>query len=299
MARIDQINSFCKVVELGSFSQAADTLKLSQPTISMQVKALEEEFGADLLHREGHKIIPTEDGRVVYDHLVRISGLYEKARQSLKKNRNDFSGSLVIGASSGPAEYPIPLILGQFKQEHPKAAITLQAGDSIEVIEKVANQTIEMGFVGTRRRDGNLIFEPYLQDSLVLVAASGHPAAQRARINFEDLQAIPLILQQPGSGATINLQEALSRVNLKISDLNLLLELGLQDSVKSAVLAGYGATIISELGVKKELESGQLKRIDVTGLDLMREIYVCTNRNVPLSRLAASFLEFAITHKHM
>lgn len=299
MARIDQINSFCKVVELGSFSQAANALKLSQPTISMQVKALEEEFGTELLHREGHRVIPTEDGLVIYEHLVRISALYEKARQSLKKNQNDFSGNLKVGASSGPAEYPIPLILGKFKQEHPKAAVTLQVGDSLEIIEKVTNQTIEMGFVGTRRRDGNLLFDPYLQDNLVLVAAGSHPAAQQARVNFNDLQTIPLILQQPGSGATINLQEALSRVNLKISDLNLLLELGLQDSVKSAVLAGYGATIISELGVKKELESGQLKRIEVSGLDLMREIYVCTNRNVPLSRLAASFLEFAITYKHI
>ncbi len=299
MARIDQINSFCKVVELGSFSQAAEALKLSQPTVSMQVKALEEEMGADLLHREGHKIVPTEDGRLIYDHFIKIIALYEKARQSLKKNQNNFRGSLVIGASSGPAEYPIPLILGKFKNDHPKAAIILQVGDSIEIIEKVANQAIEMGFVGTKRRDGNLVFEPYLEDNLVFVAAKNHPAVQKAHISFEELQSIPLILQQPGSGATINLQDALSSMNLKPSDLNIHLELGLQDSVKSAVLAGFGATIISELGVKKELEAGLLQQIEVSGLDLTREIYVCTNRNVPLSRLAASFLEFAISHKHI
>ena len=214
--RIDFLHSFCRVVELGSFKLAAESLKLSQPTISMQVKALEEDFGADLLHRDGHKILPTEDGQLVYDYFVKINALYEKARQSLNKSQNNYQGALVVGASSGPAEYPIPLILGQFKQEHQAASITMQVGDSVEIIEKVANQTIEMGFVGTRRRDGNLVFEPYLEDNLVLVAVKSHPAAQKARIDFEDFQKIPLILQQPGSGATINLQEALSRVNFKI-----------------------------------------------------------------------------------
>ena len=299
MARIDQINSFCKVVELGSFSQAAEVLKLSQPTVSMQVKSLEEEFGAELLHREGHKIIPTEDGKLIYGHFIKISALYEKALQDLHKNKNNFCGNLVVGASSGPAEYPIPLILGKFKEEHPNALLTLLVGDSVEIIEKVAIQAIELGFVGAHRRDGNLIFEPFLEDPLVLVAARSHPAAQKDRINFEELRHIPLILQQPGSGATINLQEALARINLKTCDLNIRMELGLQDSVKSAVLAGYGATIISQLSVKNELAAGQMRRIDVDGLDLMRQIYICVNRNVPLSRLASSLLEFAKENKEI
>lgn len=297
--RLDFLQSYCRVVELGSFKLAAEALRLSQPTISMQVKALEEEFGADLLHRDGHKILPTEDGQIVYEQALKILALYEKARQALRKNQNNFLGSLMIGASSGPAEYPIPLIMGQFKQEHPKASVTLQAGDSIEIIERVANQAIEMGFVGTRRRDGNLVFEPYLEDSLALVAAPGHASTRQKCIQFEDLATLPLILQQPGSGATINLQEALSRVNLKLSDLRIHMELGLQDSVKAAVLAGYGATIISELGVKKELEAGSLVEIEVAGLDLKRQIFICMNRNVPLSRLATSFLQFAKEHKRI
>lgn len=297
MSRIDQMISFCRVVELKSFSLAAEALKLSQPTISMQIKALEDEFGVKLLHREGHHILPTEDGNLVYDNFLKITSLYEKARQAVHKNQNNFMGNLTIGASSGPAEYPIPMLLGMFKREHPLISITLQVGDSSEIIDKVFNQSIELGFVGTRRRDGNLVFEPYLEDNLVLVSSKDHPASKKSSITYQELCRIPLILQQPGSGATINLQEALASVRLKQSDLTIQMELGLQDSVKAAVLAGYGATIISELGVKKEIESGLLSKIDIVDLNLSRQIYICTNRSVPLSNLASEFLDFSITHK--
>ncbi len=292
MARIDQMISFCRVVELKSFSLAAEALKLSQPTISMQIKALEEEFDVKLLHREGHHILPTEDGNLVYDSFLKITSLYEKTFQAVQKNQNNFMGNLIVGASSGPAEYPIPILLGMFKREHPQISITLQVGDSSEIIDKVFNQSIELGFVGTRRRDGNLVFEPYLEDNLVLVSAKDHPAAKRSCITYQELCRIPLILQQPGSGATINLQTALASVRLNKSDLTIQMELGLQDSVKAAVLAGYGATIISELGVKKEIESGLLSKIDIVDLNLSRQIYICTNRGVPLSNLANEFLKF-------
>jgi DNA-binding transcriptional LysR family regulator len=297
MPRIDQMISFCRVVELKSFSLAAEALKLSQPTISMQVKALEDEFKVKLLHREGHHILPTEDGVLVYDHFIKISALYEKARQAVNHNQNNFSGSLVIGASSGPAEYPIPILLGMFKRLHPKTSIILQVGDSIEIIDKVASQSIELGFVGTHRRDGSLVFETYMEDNLVLVVGKDHPSSGKKIITYGELCRIPLILQQPGSGATINLQEALSGVHLKLSDLTITMELGLQDSVKAAVLAGFGATIISEMGVKKEIETGLLKKIDIIDLNLSRQIYMCSNRGVPLSNLANEFLNYSIAHK--
>ncbi|MDK2979819.1 MAG: LysR family transcriptional regulator, transcriptional activator of the cysJI operon [Chloroflexota bacterium] len=299
MARIDQLLSYCTVVELKSFSLAAERLGLTQPTISLQIKALESEFGSVLLHRESHHILPTSEGQIVYDNSLKILALYEKTRQAVYHKRSDFSGTLTIGASSGPADYPIPLLLGKFKSEHPECAINLQVGDSSEIIDKVFKQSLELGFVGTRRRDGNLYFEPYLEDKLVLVAAKGHPIAEKKRISFEELVKVPLIVQQPGSGITINLQDALSAGGLNYSDLNILMELGLQDSVKSAVAAGYGAAIISSLGTKKEIESGMLQEIEVEGLDLYRQIFICYNRMLPLTNITKEFLAFAIRNKDL
>jgi DNA-binding transcriptional LysR family regulator len=297
MTRIDQLVSFCSIVELKSFSLAAEKLGLTQPTISLQIKALENDFGVSLLHRESHHILPTEEGKILYNSALKMLAQYEKARQEITSKQGNFKGSLTIGASSGPAENPVPLLMGNFKQQHPNAAISLQVGDSSEIIDKVFTQAIELGFVGTRRRDGNLVFEPFLDDKLVLVTSKDHDLAKQKKLSFEELREIPLILQQPGSGATINLQQALNSAGLKMRDLNVLMELGLQDSVKTAVLAGYGATIISSLGIKKEIESGSLVEIEIEDLDLYRKIYLCYNRLAPLSNLGKEFLSFAIQNK--
>jgi DNA-binding transcriptional LysR family regulator len=299
MTRLDQLLSFCTVVELKSFSLGADRLGITQPTISLQIKALEEEFGTELLHRESHHILPTAAGKIVYENSLKILSIYEKARQAVYDNQKSFNGKLTLGASSGPADYPIPLLLGKFKQEHPECTINLKVGDSSEIIDKVFNQSLELGFVGTKRRDGNLYFEPYLEDKLALVVASSHPLTKKESISFQELRKIPLIMQQSGSGATINLQKALIASGLNLSDLNILMELGLQESVKSAVLAGYGAAIISSLGIKKEIEAGILKEIQIEGLDLYRQIFICYNRTLPLSNITKEFLAFAIQNKDL
>ena len=297
MPRIEQIVSFCKVVELGSFSLAAKSLILSQPTVSMQIKNLEEEIGSNLLHRDGQKIILTEDGRKVYPEFLRISASYEKAQQAITATNQKLRGDLFIGASSGPAENPLPTFLGKFKQENKYAEVHLVVGDSSEIIDKVAAEVIELGYVGTKRRDGQLRFEEFATDNLVLAISPKHPALKKRRINIDELSQFPLVLQQAGSGATIQLQEVLSRANIRFSELNIFLELGLQSSVKAAVLEGFGATIISELGIKKELMLGELVKVDIEDIDLSRQIYVCRNRNLPLSNLAEEFLEFSKTHQ--
>ena len=299
MARIDQLISFCKVVDMNSFSIAAEALSLSQPTVSLQVKSLEEEYGVKLLHRDGHKILPTEDGQFVYDHLIKMIALFNRSKQGVRKNQENYKGSLQIGASSGPGKYPIPIILAQFQKEHPNARVILQVGDSNEIMDKVANQSLEIGFVGTKRRDGNLKFNPYLEDTLILVAAKNYSFARGGSITFQELQKIPLIIQQPGSGATAILKKALSEVHLRLTDLNIILQMGLQDSVKTAVVAGYGATIISALGVTKEIETGQLQKISTEVLDLHRQIHICHNREVPLTNLARNFIKYAIRYKNI
>ncbi len=297
MARIDQLISFCKVVDMNSFSIAAETLGLSQPTISLQVKSLEEEYGVKLLHRDGHKILPTEDGQFVYNHLIEMIALFERSKHGISNNQKNYKGSLQIGASSGPGEYPIPIVLALFQKEHPDARVILHVGDSNEIMDKVANQSLEVGFVGTKRRDGNLTFSPYLEDTLILVAAKNYSFVRGGSITYEELQKIPLIIQQPGSGATAILKKALSEVHLRLTDLNIILQMGLQDSVKAAVLAGYGATIISALGVIKEIETGQLQKISAEVLDLRRQIHICHNREVPLTNLARNFIKYAIKYK--
>ena len=115
MARIDHLKSFCLIAELHSFSLAAETVSLSQPALSQQVKALEEEYQTELLHRKGNRITLTEDGHIVYDYALRMIALYDHSIEEVLPHKKKLYGALLIGASSGPGEFPVPVLLGMFK----------------------------------------------------------------------------------------------------------------------------------------------------------------------------------------
>lgn len=297
MPRLEELETFCRVVEQKSFSRAAELLGISQPAVSLQVKALEAEYKAVLLHREGYEVLPTEHGRAVYDTACQILKLYEQSRQEVSSSSEKLEGTLQVGASSGPGESLVPLLLGRFKQRYPAVAIAMRVADSREIVDAVFNHQIEIGFSGSFRRDRHLLFETYLKDELILVTAPNSPLAARGQISFEELAAVPLILQQQGSGATTVLQDVLREQGLQLNQLNVIMELGLQVSAKAAVRAGFGATIISRLGVRDELQQGTLVQVAVDGLELYRDIYLCYNRSTPLTNLGRVFLDFAVQYK--
>ncbi len=293
MIRLDELMALRKVIELRSFSRAAESLGLSQPAVSLQIKSLESEYGVELLHRDGFEIMPTEGGEIVYDFACQMLNLYENSRQQIRELMGSAGGRLIIGSSSGPGEYLLPLILGQFKAEHPQVEISLRVGDSKEIIDQIVQHRLELGVVGSRRRDRHLNFETFINDQLVLVVYPTHPWASRKSISYKELLQVPLILQQHGSGATEALYQALSEYDLNLNDLNITMELGLQDSTKAAVRAGLGITIISKLGVIQELKEGVLIEIPVEGLELGRDFYSVYRRTSPLTQLARALLVFA------
>jgi DNA-binding transcriptional LysR family regulator len=257
------------------------------------VKSLETEYGVELLHRDGFEIIPTESGRIVYESACQIVDLYAQSRQQVRELSGKLDGKLLIGASTGPGEYLLPLLLGQFKALHPQVAITLRVGDSSEIIDCILKHQLDVGFVGTSRRDRHLHFEPFIHDQLVLVVHPDHQWADCSSISYKELLEAPLILQQHGSGATAVLCGALGEYDISASDLNVVMELGLQESTKAAVRSGLGMTIISRLGVIEELTRGVLVEVPVEGVKLQRDFYVVYRRTTPLTNLARAFVEYA------
>lgn len=293
MPRLEELATLCKVIEQKSFSRAAEILGLSQPAVSLQIKSLEAEYGTELLHRDGFEIVPTESGQAIYNMSCQILELHERAKQQIHRLNHNISGTLLIGSSAGPGEYLLPLLLGQFKSRYPTVDVVLQVSDSSEIINQILKHQLEVGFVGTSRRDRHLHFEPFIQDELVLVVYPDHPWVGRRSISHEELLQEPLLLQQHGSGATISLYEALNEYNININQLNIFMELGLQESTKAAVRAGLGVTIISKLGVIEELARGVLVKIPIAGIKLERNFYVVHRRASPLTSLARAFLQFA------
>lgn len=297
MARIDHLKSFCLIAELHSFSLAAESISLSQPALSQQVKTLEEEYQTELLHRKGNRITLTEDGRIVYDYALKMIALYDHSIEEVQPHKKMLNGVLLIGASSGPGEFPVPVLLGMYKQLHPEVNISLKVGDTNEIIDLVLNQSLELGFVGSQHRDSHLIFKPFFNDEMVLVLAPAHELAKKGVISLDEFLTIPLILQQQGSGVRDTFIESLKNQGINQSDLNIFLELGLQDSAKSAVMAGFGGTVISKLGGVSELMSGQLVEVKIQNLDFSRPQVLCFNRMLPLSNIASDFIKFADANK--
>ena len=201
--RISSLLTYCTIVEVGSFSRAAQRLGITQSAVSQQIKRLEKDYGTRLLHRNGTTVIPTEDGKIFYEYATRIVNLFQRSRQAIREAANEeLTGSLMIGASTGLGEYFLPTALARFKAEHPGVHLAMHVGDSDEILDRVLQHRLEIGVVGTTRRDQHLNFDLFAHDRLVLVVSPTHDISKHRSLTLDQLKGVPLILQQPGSGAT-------------------------------------------------------------------------------------------------
>jgi DNA-binding transcriptional LysR family regulator len=287
-----QLQAFCAVVQKKSFSQAADQLGVTQPAVSLQVRALEERVGRTLLDRSGRRVEPTEAGQRLYRSAQRMLALEEQLLDEVAADDARLAGTLAIGASTGPGAHLVPLLLCEFQREHPDLRVSLSIWDTQTVIERVGDRQLEVGVVGALRRHRSLEFEPLFRDEIVLAVPPGHPAAG-GTISVDDLKKETLIVMQEGAGVRQVVEEELRRAGLRLRGLEPKLELGLQESVKSAVAAGYGVSFISRTAIEGELTAGRLAAAQVEGVEPSRQIYLVRARGRSMTRAAEAFLAFA------
>jgi DNA-binding transcriptional LysR family regulator len=287
-----QLQAFCAVVEKKSFSQAAEQLGVTQPAVSLQVRALEERLGQTLLDRSGRRVEPTEAGRRLYRSAQRMLALEEQLMEEVAADDGRLAGTLSIGASTGPGAHLVPLLLCEFQRDHPDLHVALSIWDTQMVIDRVADRQLEVGVVGALRRHRSLEFEPLVRDQIVLAVPPGHPAAD-GTISVEDLKQETLIVMQEGAGVRQVVEEELRRAGLRLRGVEPKLELGLQESIKSAVAGGYGVSFISKTAIEGELAAGRLAAAQVEGIEPARQIYLVRARGRSMTRAAEAFVEFA------
>jgi len=288
-----QLVAFCAVVERSSFSQAAEHLGVTQPAVSLQVRALEKRLGTQLLDRSGRRVEPTEAGLRLYRGAQRLLALEGQILDEvLTEATGDLVGTLSLGASTGPAAIVVPQLLCEFQRGHPSVRVVLEVHDTRSVVELVADRRLELGIVGATPRHRAVRFEPFSEDEVVLVCPAGHRFAGRT-VDVHDLASETLIVMQEGAGVRRIVEDELRRLGVRLRELDVRLELGLQESVRSAVLAGYGVTFISRAAVVAELEAGSLAEARVEGMDGRREISIAVGTGRAQSRVAQAFVEFA------
>jgi DNA-binding transcriptional LysR family regulator len=288
-----QLAAFCAVVERRSFSQAAERLRLTQPAVSLQVRALEKRLGTKLFDRSGRRVEPTEAGWRLYRGAQRLLALEEQMVSDVASSaEGELEGELVIGASTGPAAIVLPVLLCEFQLKHPRTSIALTVSDTHSVVEHVATRQLELGIVGASRRHRGVRFEPFFSDQVILACPPGHRFAGRT-VTLDELRGETLVLMQEGAGVRQIVEDALRKRSIRLRDLDVKLELGLQESVRRAVEAGYGVTFISRAAIESNLEAGTLAGARVEDLELTREISLATAVGRARSRVATAFLEFA------
>jgi DNA-binding transcriptional LysR family regulator len=291
-----QLAAFCAVVERKSFSQAAERLGVTQPAVSLQIRSLEQRLGRQLLDRSGRRVEPTEAGLRLYASAQRLLAAEESLLEDLAAgDEGVVSGTLELGASTGPGGTVVPVLLCEFQRQHPELRIRLSVYDTQTVVDQVADRQFELGIVGAGRRHRGVVFEPFFRDEVVLACPAKHRFAGKT-ITLDQLKDEPLIVMQEGAGVRQVIEDELRKAGTRLRDLDVRLELGLQESVRSAVLAGHWVTFISRLAIEADLEAGRIATARVRGLDPVREIFVARAGGRSETRAARAFLAFAREH---
>ena len=288
-----QLAAFCAVVERKSFSQAAERLGVTQPAVSLQVRSLEKRLGRELLDRSGRRVEPTEAGLALYRGAQRLLALEGQLLEELEAGgEGELGGTLQVGASTGPGSTVVPVLLCEFQRANPGVAISLSISDTQSVVDRVADRELELGVVGAARRHRGVVFEPFFRDEVVLATPPDHRFAG-STISLDELREEPLIVMQEGAGVRQVIEDELRRAGTRLRDLEPRLELGLQESARSAVAAGYGVTFISRAAIEADLAAGTLAVARVKGLDPARQISLVRSTGRSPTRAGEAFVAFA------
>lgn len=253
-----RLQVFHTVARLLSFTKAADTLHMTQPAVTFQVRQLEEHFNTRLFDRTHNRISLTEAGRLVYEYADRIFEQYAEMENAVREITGEISGNLIIGASTTIAEYMLPALLGDFKAKVPEITVHLKVANTDGIVSMVENNVIDLGVVEAPVSNKNLAVEVCRVDQLVVVVPTSHPLTKQKSVSLEQLMEYPFICREEGSGTREVIGDYLQARGVSGNDLKISMELGSPEAIKGAVEAGMGITILSRATLLKELRIGSL-----------------------------------------
>lgn len=290
-----RLQVFSTVARLLSFTKAAEALHMTQPAVTFQIRQLEDYFNTRLFDRTHNRISLTTAGHLVKNYADQIISLYSEMDNEVRKLTGDVLGPLVLGASTTIGEYVIPSILGQYQNKFPDVAVRLHVANTEGVLHMVESNEIDIGIVEGPVSNKNLVSRVCWNDELVIVTPPGHALVSAGPVNVEEVVKYPFISREEGSGTREVILEYLQSAGLDMSDLNLTMEFGSPESIKSAVSAGLGISILSIATLDKELELGRLAKVSLDP-PLKRPFSIVYQRQKFRLRAMDEFLEFTEAH---
>jgi len=287
---------FRAVAEHLSFRKAAESLYLTQPAVSSQIKALEEDLGVILFDRSGSGVRMTPAGESLLKYALDSSRLLLEARQTLSHFTGTQSGALSLGASTTIAQYVLPRLLSEFCACNPRVCPTLISGNTEEIVEALEDEKIALGFIEGPPRSRDVTLDPFLEDELVLLVPAGHEWAERTHIAPKELTTVPLLMRERGSGTRHIIELALERHHIRRSSLQVVMELDSTEAIKSAVEAGLGVGFVSRWAIAKDVRLGPAFRImEIKGIRFRRQFLVISRKTPELAGPPAEFRNFVLS----
>lgn len=288
---LSQLRTLIAVIEHGSFSDAARSLGVTQPAVTMQMQALEADIGATLLDRRYRKVELTEAGAALLPYARHVLAELERARESIEALSQTVTGRVTIAASTTPGQYILPRELGGFLRRYPEAGVTLRVYDTSDVVARVESGDADLGMIGAEVHGARVAYEPLGHDDMVLICPPDHRLARRKNVRFTELVDEPFIVREQGSGTRMVAEDAIKRSGVDPAELRVVMELGTNEAILSAVEGGMGIGIVSSWVARKALELGTVAEVPGAGFPLARPLFLVQPRRA-LSRVSAALVAY-------
>lgn len=290
----NQLHTFIIAAETLNFSRAAERLHLSQPSITQQIRSLEAHFGEPLFSRVGNRLSLTEAGQVLLPVARQIVAVSLRAEEMMEVLKDDVQGHLIIGCSTTPGKYLLPILLAEFMRKFPRVQATCQVTSREVAFDLLEQAKVHMAFSShIEVIKENIEVRRFISDPIRLITSPDHPWASQGEISPDELMQARFILREKNAGTYQVARAGLARTGINIEDLNTGLVLGNSEAIAIAVQEGIGVGFLSEM-VIKQLVPGKVAIVKVRGLDLKQDIYVCRHRMTPQPRVQAAFWDFII-----
>ena len=289
----DQLNTFLEVARLSSFSKAAETCFRTQPAISSQIRALEEEVGAKLFDRSGGKVSLTQPGKAFQKYAEQQMEARKQMIAALAEMEKVPRGELVVGANEGTCLHILPEVFAEFKKQYPGVAVSIRRSERAKVLENIIDNSVDFGVISIPVSDNRLTVVTIHRDELVLIAAAGHPLARMKSASIAEAAKFPLLLPKVGRTRDA-LEELFHERGLKP---NISMELDSSELLKRFVATDVGVGFIARSNVVEDVKAGVLAAVPITDAQIRRDLALVFRKDKALSRAALAFIDIAVKLK--
>ncbi|MBI2955219.1 MAG: LysR family transcriptional regulator [Chloroflexi bacterium] len=287
-----QLKIFSTVAEHCNFTRAAGELYMTQPAVSAAISKLEQSFGVKLFDQLGKRTYLTEAGEALLDYARKMLALTEEAEGVLSEFRDAGSGRLLLGASNTIGIYVLPLLLRKFKERHPNVGVTLEIGNTKQVVNSVLTNRLDFGLVAGEVDHQDLKASHFLTDQLTLIVSSSHPWAGRGHVPLAEVLQEPFIIRERGASTRTVVERELSRLGHR---LNAVMEVASNEAIKKAVEVGLGVSIVSEQTISQDLALGTITRLLIDDMQFKRDFYLFFHKDKFCTKTVREFLDFLAT----